>query len=247
MFWESTIEGTKILFTHWEIWVILFVYGLILFSYYTFVNEKIMSRLYKGSPLKLLGALELYMTIGSLFSGILATLMVILIIPILLGFDYITPFSFFVNHWIKIISVGLLSSGITSLISIIPIIGRYISETFGVNLFIQGILVFRLLFSHFSFEVSGKTLINLNMFPGFLISVGFIIFSIVLVFLLSLCLTSLRILVKLFNALIKVKSIEEITIKYYDSFINSTMNVVVTGILSLSMYISYYRLLIHKT
>jgi hypothetical protein len=168
---------------------------------------------------------------GQALQGILVAFMVTSILPILCGGHDFIPLSFLADNWWAITKAGLISIGITLLSSLIPVVGHFISETPGTSIFVQGVIVFLMLANKVLSEVLDKLNSHAVIFPGFWTSVGFLILSIGIVYLVSfgliLLLTSLKI--------INDNAMETM------GFVIGNFIGVLPGVLCLCIYCSYVR------
>jgi hypothetical protein len=228
MFWTSITDGIGTLFTHWEIWVSILIYGLIFLTYFILFGLAMSAGEDKGG-VQMAGCLT-HMITGTALQGMLVAFMVTSILPILCGGHDFIPLSFLADNWWAITKTGLISIGITLLLSLIPVVGHFISNTPGTSIFVQGVIVFQMLANKVLSEVLDNLNSNADIFPGFWTSVGFLILSIVIVYLVSfgliILLTSLKIINK--NAMVTM------------GFVIS----VLPGVLCLCIYCSYVRLTI---
>jgi hypothetical protein len=230
MFWTSIADGIGMLFSHWEIWVGILIYGTIFLTYFLLFGLALSAGGDNGG-VQMAGCLT-HLIAGPALQGILVSFLVTAILPILCGGDDFIPLSFLTENWWAITKAGLISIGITLLLSLIPIVGSFISNTPGTSIFVQGVIVFQMLANKVLFEVLDKINPNADIFPGFWTSVGFLILSIVIVYIVSigliLLLTQLRI--------ISEHSMESM------GFVIGNFIGVLPGILCLCIYCSYIRL-----
>ena len=193
MFWKSILDGIGNLFTHWEIWASIAVY-LLLFMGYLIGFGAVMSKSANNGNTQIVGCLT-HMIAKPVVQGILVAFMVIAISPILCGGDDFIPFSFIVDKWWSILKVGLVSMFIVTILSFIPFLGNIITDTLGAPIFVQGIIIFRIISNKISTEVLGK--LTPAKFPGFWVMIGFMILSTILIYIISfvffLLLTQLKI------------------------------------------------------
>lgn len=232
MFWKSIFQGIEVLFTHWEIWVGILLYGSIFFAYFL-IFGLLLSKNEDSAGTQATGCLT-HMFAGPLLQGLLVAFLVTLILPILMGGDNIIQLSFIGQYWWPIAKAGLISMGITLLLTFLPIIGKFIAETPGTAIFIQGVIVFHMLVNSVIYDTLNSINSEANIFPGFWTTIGFLILSILLIYLFSILILS-----------ILSKFIDEYTLESYGFIIGNFIGVI-PGILTLCIYSSYVVLSINN-
>jgi hypothetical protein len=232
MFWTSITDGIGILFSHWEIWIGILIYGTIFVTYSILFRLGLSSGGANGGT-QVAGSLT-HLIVGPALQGILVSFLVTAILPILWGGEEIIPLSFLTENWWAITKAGLISIVITILISLIPIVGSFISNTPGTTIFVQGVIVFHMLADKMLFEVLVKISPSSEILPDFWTSIGFLIFSIVIANLVPMGLIMLLFLLRIIND----NSMESMLL-VVGNFIG-----VIPGILCLCIYSSYIRLTI---
>lgn len=230
MFWRSIAVGVQMLFTHWEIWLSAVVY-VIIFLGYLFLFGTALSKSANSDRAQMTGCLT-YMITGPAVQGILVSFMVTGLLPILCGSDDFLPFSFLIENWWPIAKAGLLTIIVTIILMFIPVVGEFISRTPGTVIFIQGIIVYKLLIHHVLRDVIKYPNLSVDIFPGFWTSIGFLILSIVFVYIFTL--VSIYIL-------LRSKVVDSDTINSL-SFITGNLVGVLPGLLSICIYCSYVNL-----
>ncbi len=129
---------------------------------------------------------------------------------------------------------GLWSMLITIILTLIPIMGKFISDTPGTAIFVQGAIVFKLLANQVLDEVFKTLHSNANVFPSFWASFGFLVFSIVIVYMIT---------VGLILLLTRLNIIDEYAMESMGFVIGNFIGVL-PGVLCLCIYTSYIRLTI---
>lgn len=217
MFWESILQGTKIMFFHWEIWVASLFY--ILFS--VSLNKAI--KVGKNYLIQGIAA--------PLILGIATSFMIASILPILCGGENFTPLSLLIGSWWTTLKIGIFASLV---LMAIMFLGWFIPISIFANskTFIQGAIVFIILMNKSLAASSGSEGSKVNVFPGFWLSIGFLLFSILLTWFVHFL---------FFQLIVPPKLIEEDKVDEV-SIISSSIISVITGILVLSIYVSYIRL-----
>lgn len=228
MFWKSIANGIGVLFTHWELWVGILLYVFIFLAYFI-IFGLVLSKNEDKSGAQMTGCLTQMLT-GPLLQGLLVAFLVTLILPILLGGNDFMPISFIGEYWWPITKAGLISIGITVLLTFLPIIGRFISDTPGTAIFIQGAIVFHLLANSVLYETLETLNSNANIFPGFWVTIGFLILSIAIVYVFSIGILALL-----------SSFISEYTMESFGFVIGNFIGVI-PGILTLCIYSSYIKL-----
>jgi len=177
MFWKSIIAGLAIL-GHWQVWVAAILYMAVNFAFLmilaTVVGESESGgRMATGCLLHMIG--------GTVLHGILMGLMVSFLLPILLGGSSVTPISQIIAQLWAIIKIGVIAVVAVIILSIVPIIGAFIANSPGIQAFLEGIIILRLLLAPVIEEILNVVNAQVSIYPGFWASIGFLIIAGVLV------------------------------------------------------------------
>jgi hypothetical protein len=173
VFWESIIEGFKVL-AHWQVWVAVLIYLLINLSF-LFIIAMVVGQ--KESGGRMATGCLFQMFGGTILHGALMGFLVAFLLPLMLGGNSTLPLSYFPSLLWPLFKVGLIAIIAVTLLCFIPLIGHFISESPGVQAFLEGVIIFRLISSSTVEEVLSITHISGNIYPGFLTSLGFLIIS----------------------------------------------------------------------
>lgn len=180
MFWQSIAQGIGILFSHWEIWVAILAYGILMLLYMLAFGA-FMMKTAERSGAQMIGCLG-NLIAAPVVQGVLVAFMVTALLPILLGGHDFVPLSFLAEGWWTITKAGLLSMLITIGLGFIPVLGKIITDTPGTAIFVQGAIVVRILSRPFLKELLTMLDSKVDVFPGFWVSAGFVVLSILIIF-----------------------------------------------------------------
>ena len=123
------------------------------------------------------GAGCLFQTIGgTVLHGILMSLMIAFLIPILLGGTSATPISGIVAAILPIIIIGVVAIVIVAILSLFP----FISHSPGIQAFLEGVIIFRLMTKYGIEQLMANTNVQVT-YPGIWASIGFLIIAGILV------------------------------------------------------------------
>jgi len=177
MFWGSIIEGLAIL-GHWEIWLATVIYMGINFAFLIVVTKTAGEDEF-GEPR--LGGCLFYMIGAPLLHAMLMSLMIAFLLPILLGGSSVTSFSTVIGLIGPIIKSGIVAMVAVIIFSFIPLFGAFIAKSPGIQSFLIGVIIFRLLSDYAIDQVINEANMQGNVYPGFWSSLGFLIIAGVLV------------------------------------------------------------------
>ena len=226
MFFNSIGKGFSVMFSNWEIWVAILVY-VVGFLFYFFLVARIFSKAEEDSAASSAGCLT-NAILGPIIQGLLVAFTIAPLIPILLGGDSILPTDFLKDGgWLVIVKSGIAAVVFSIILSFIPIIGNIIANSSGITIFIQAAIVFRITTNQLVSSFADEAIDSSVLFPGALETLGFLLISIVIIYLFTL-----GILV------ILSKFINEYTLESF-SFIIGNFIGVIPAYLSLTFYSSY--------
>jgi hypothetical protein len=132
-----------------------------------------------------------------------------------------------------IIKIGVIASIWVTILCFIPLIGGFISSSPGIQVFLEGVIIFRLLSGYAIGLILTEANVYGNVYPGFWASIGFLIIAGVLVMGMMIGLPSLLRLLPIspYNPVVEKLSI-----------VAGSVIGVLGGILPIFMYSSYVRL-----
>lgn len=229
MFWKAITTGLAQM-AHWEIWVSSILYGLIFLLFYFALGYTMMKN-EDSRGAQTAGCLTT-MIGGPVLQGVLVSFLVSALLPILMGGDDFTPMNFITEYWWSITKAGVVSIIITLLLTIIPVIGDLIAKAPGTAIFVQGAIVFHMMANKALSTILEQTGVKASLFPGFWVTIGFVILSVVIVYVVSFL---------VILALMQLKLWDEYSSKKY-GFIFGNFIGVIPGILCLCIYCSYISL-----
>jgi hypothetical protein len=120
---------------------------------------------------------------GTIFQALLLGGIVLYLTPLMLGGDQAMPLSFFTTFAWPIVKACFLALVITLVLSFLPVVGGLISNTPGVDTFIQGVVIFRFFSAGFIERLLERADIHVaNLYPGFWASIGYLALATVLVY-----------------------------------------------------------------
>ncbi len=238
MFWRAIAKGFGQM-GHWEIWVSILLFVLIYSLYYSRLNSKINESAddTNGQPPGLLKTA----LFGIVLQGLLVTIMVSALLPILIGLDGFSPIEFFQQNWLLIVKSGFVSIAITFILSFIPIVGNFITKLPGTAIFFQGIIVFHMLSNPALRALLYGSNLSKSLFPGIWASLGFVLFSIIAVFIFGFFISTI-----IKGILSKLNVFDNLSEQKCDLIIAHFAGIII-GILCLCIYSSYIRLTIIDT
>lgn len=161
MFGNAIIDGLKIFFSNWEIWLVVLLYLAFSVSFMFFMGISFTS-IENNNKVGIASFWILFLS-GPVVQGILATIIVITLFPLFCGGSGIVSFNFFIENWEFVLKYGFLAMMFVFLLSFIPILGRLI-EVPGISFAIQSIVVFNGIFfpvfnkRHPGLEIHTKTI-----------------------------------------------------------------------------------------
>lgn len=226
MFWKSVITGLAA-FGHWQVWVAVIFY-MAVNSVFLVIVAKIAGEGKSGS--RMAAGCFSYAIGGIVLHGMLMSLLVAFLFPILLGNPSAAPISEIIASLGTIIVIGIVATGAVMILSFVPLISNFVDCIPGVEVFLEGFIIFRLLCRLSLDQVLAKANIQGSVYPGFWSVLGFLIIAGVIAGLLMLGLG-------LLSALLKDAVIQELVL-----MIIAPMIGVLGGIVALFMYGSYVQL-----
>jgi hypothetical protein len=180
MFWQSVVGGLAVLL-HWQVWVAIVVYAALQFAWIMGIGMLMGGNSESGGR-QAAGCLT-HMIGGTIFQALLLGGVVLFLTPLMLGGDHAMPLSFFTTFAWPIVKACFLALVITLVLSFLPIVGGLISNTPGVDTFIQGVVIFRFFSAGFIERILDRANIHVaNLYPGFWSSVGYLVLATVFVY-----------------------------------------------------------------
>lgn len=231
IFLMSIIEGLAVL-GHWEVWASVVLYLAAVFVFMRIGATVMGADEYSGRDISIF---LFYIMGASLFQGILMSLMIAFLLPILLGGPSATPISVIVVSLWPIIKIGVIASILVTISCFIPLIGGFIRSSPGIQVFLEGVVIFRLLSEYAIGLILTEANVYGNVYPGFWASIGFLIIAGVLVMVMMMGLPLLLRLLSIspypYNPVAETLSI-----------VAGSVIGVLGGILPIFMYSSYVQL-----
>lgn len=233
MFWTSIACGIGMFFSNWEIWIGIFIYGVIFLSIQLLIGFMVNSG--SGDNYVSKNSDLIKMILETILEGVLISFLVTAVLPIFRGGDGFISLSFLTQNWLGIVKLGLISMVVTFLLSYVPI-GTFIFKLHGASIFVQCLLIFELLVNNVFIEVLEGLSVENTVAPGFWIWIGFILFSVLISILIVYSLT-----IGLINLLIYLKIISERSRAAITLLIHNFIGII-PGILTLCIWCSYIQL-----
>jgi hypothetical protein len=173
MFWKSITEGLLIL-GNWQVWVTAVVYMAVNFAFLMIVTklageDESGGRMAAGCLFHMIG--------GTVLHGILMGLMISFLLPILLGAKSVAPLSAIISMLWPIMKVGLIAIIGVTVLCFIPLIGGPIANSPGIQAFMEGVIIFRLISGDMIDYVLNKANVQGSVYPGFWESIGFLVIA----------------------------------------------------------------------
>lgn len=232
MFWNSILGGIYGL-SYSQFWMAAALYAIVMFAFLlitSIASESKYSSICVTSHI-------LFLVGGTILQGIMMSLLV----------AYLTPFLFLGSsessiNWIflnieSIIKIGVISIVIVIVLGIVPIIGSIIASSPGIQTFLHGVIIFRLLSEVTVNQLLSEAGVQADIYPGFWDSIGFLIIAGIftrVAFMLGFLSFSF-----IFSKLMPSKSSK--SVEPVIGFILTPI-VMLSGLLPVLMYISYVRL-----
>jgi len=180
MFWDSIIGGLK-LFSNWQVWSACIIYAIIMLIFFFIVSKITGEKEHFGREM----AGYFTFTVGGIaLEGVLMSLTVVFLFPILLGQQSIAPFSEVLNFLWPIVKAGLIATVIVTIITIMPLAGDLIAYSPGTQTFLMGVIIFRLFTKDLFNIILSESNIQGNIYPTTWEFIGFIIIATALTWLL---------------------------------------------------------------
>jgi hypothetical protein len=176
MFWQSVIDGILAFFS-WRIILGTLVVALIslvpmFLGSFIFASEGSGVKKGMGFFLAAIGA--------PIVQAIAISFFVLFCLPSIIGDGGFTPASVVWDLRWPIIKAGIIAMVIVLFISLIPILGRFISDTPGTTIFLQGIFVMKpfikSIFSEYGYQLPDE------FFPGILACIGYVVIGVIVCF-----------------------------------------------------------------
>src|SRR5690606_27554930 len=113
------------------------------------------------------------------------SILIVFLLPILMGGDEFTPFSYISDDWWRIVKAGFFGFVILMLLAFIPIIGELATNTPGVSIFVIGMVIFHKIVGSSLEHMQDLNGTQVDIKPDFWSIIGFIILAWVIVWCLS--------------------------------------------------------------
>jgi len=229
MIWEAIIKGMEIL-GHWQFWIASLLFTTIFIIIFLLLGLGL-SKTIENQKTAVLGCVG-GAILPSLLQVVFISMLVVLLLPLLMGGDDLTPLSYLSVEWWRIVKAGFFGFLALMIIALIPVIGGMATNTAGVSIFIVGMVIFHRIagsFLRYVQEINGT---NIDLKPDFWTIIGFIFLAWIIVWLFTL------VIVGIFSSL-KIISAE--VMESGALFLGLAIGVI-PGLLALSIYISYVLL-----
>jgi hypothetical protein len=173
MFWQSVGGGFLNLFD-WHVLV-----GALGVSFITLLHPMLIALITGGGEKRFGIGVAFAMFGGPLFQVIAVSGFILLCLPAIVGTGGFTPSQAIGVLFWPVFKAGMWAMLIVLLICFIPIVGKIVSDTPGVPVFLQGILVIKPIYRNLYRAINGERLPN-DVFPGFWYSLGYIVIGVAL-------------------------------------------------------------------
>lgn len=174
MFWNSVGLGVKTLL-HWQVWTALFLYVIVILGWFL-VIALVVGR--GEGPRSTIGCL-IHLLGGSIYQAVVLGLLVMFLGPIMLGGDSHLPAGIVLSNLGLVAKASILALVALFLLSVVPILGGFLQGIPGIDVFIQGVVVFRII-SAAIIEQLMPAAPGSSLYPGLLMIIGFFAISFVL-------------------------------------------------------------------
>lgn len=226
MIWEAITTGFEVL-GKWQLWVASLSFAAIFIVTYLLVAYGLSktSENEKTAPLGCVAGAIIPTFIQVVFISIL----IVFLLPILMGGDEFTPFSYISDEWWRIVKAGFFGFAILMLIAFIPIIGELATNTPGVSIFVIGMVIFHKIAGSSLRHIQELNGTHIDIEPDFWSIIGFIILAWVIVW--SLTFVIITILTS--TKIVKPEMME------LGALLLGPAIGVIPGLIALVVYISY--------
>jgi hypothetical protein len=174
MFRESIIQGISAL-ALWQVWVAAIIYVFIELGFLLLTFGSAKADINPLGRKKGSGCL-FYMFGGNLLHGVLMGLMVVFLLPIMLGGSSFLPLSAAGELAFPAVKAGIVAVIAVTLLCFIPIAGRFISRSQGLQAFIEGVIIFRILAGRYDDDILDAAASG-TVYPGVLSSLAYLLIS----------------------------------------------------------------------
>lgn len=213
---------------HWQVWVSVLAYAAINLAFLFAIGTAMGSDDSSGGR-QAAGCL-FHMFGGTILNGILMGFLVTFLLPIMLGGSSFLPFDAAMSLALPVVKVGVMAVIAVTVLCFVPLVGSFIAQSPGIQAFMEGAIIFRVLSGYTINEVLSQANVTGDIYPGLLSSIGYIIISTILIYGILFGLSFL-------STILKNDYIEEIM----PVVIGPALGVL-GGIIPLFMYSSYVRL-----
>lgn len=170
MFWAAVWDGI-VLLTRWQIWVGSIFYLLGVLAYLWSTGSI-------GSDVQVDEAKGCLAGLGESFlHGILLTIVITWLLPLLLGFGFTTPIGRLYNNIGAIGLVGVSATAIGFFVAFVPVVGQLLYSVPGGWTFVIGVAAFRILVEAALPEIIAQEVPSADIYPGLWESLGFLLIA----------------------------------------------------------------------
>jgi len=179
VFWNSVVGGLGVL-GHWQVWIAVLAYAGLQLAWIMGIGMLVGESESGG---RMAAGCLTHMIGGIIIQALMLGGVVLFLTPLMLGGTKAMPLGFFTTFAWPIAKACFLALLISFAVGFIPIIGRLISDTPGVDTFIQGVVIFRVFSAWFIERLLQRANLHIsNLYPGFWASVGYLLIALVLVY-----------------------------------------------------------------
>lgn len=173
MFWSSMLAGLGVL-GHGSVWL-----GIFLLVAAQFAFLVITSAIFGGGESeKQMMAGCLFTSLGApVFQGFVMSVFVCFYPPLMLGGSGTMPSTVVLSYLWPLAKAGFIAVIALVLLCILPVLGSMIAESPGIQTFLLGVIIFRLVAGPAVAELSQKYSISSSVYPGFWSSIGYLIIA----------------------------------------------------------------------
>lgn len=184
LFLKSIIEGLLIL-RYWQVWCSALLYVAIMLGFT--ITAGLIMGVHKPSYKSYMGPFEsgrrafvgyfFFSVVGLVLEGTLMSVMIALLLPILLGGPSSTSISEMISSLWPIFKFGCIATVVITIMCVIPFFGHYIARSTTIQIFLAGIIIFRLMSHPVIEELIIKSNFQGEVYPGIFVSIGFLIIA----------------------------------------------------------------------
>lgn len=229
MIWEAIKTGFEVL-GQWQLWVASLSFAAIFIVIYLLFGYAL-AKSTENEKTAALGCVA-GAIIPTILQVVFISILIVFLLPILMGGDDFTPFSYISDEWWRIVKAGFLGLVILMVIAFIPIVGELATNTPGVSIFVIGMVIFHKIAGSSLRHVQELNGTHVDIKPDFWSIIGFIILAWIIVWALTFVIIAILTSTKIINPEMMESG----------ALLLGPAIGVIPGLIALAVYISYVLL-----